>query len=51
MTTVVFLALGTRGDVQPLASLACYLNKLIGHEVAVATHLNHKVRDDIIILS
>jgi hypothetical protein len=43
--TVVFVAYGSRGDVQPLALLALHLSHTVpGIQITLVTHQVHKVR-------
>ncbi len=44
MQPVLFLVLGTRGDVQPLALLAESLSVDMGFQVTLVTHVAHQVR-------
>lgn len=39
---ILFLIAGTRGDVQPAATLAAYLQARFGHVVRFATHTVHR---------
>jgi hypothetical protein len=39
---IVFLAFGTRGDVQPLACLSAYLQREAGQRIAFITHTDHQ---------
>lgn len=44
LTRAVFVAYGTRGDVQPLACLACHLqHSYPGVQATLVTHEAHKV--------